>query len=100
MNAEFLFHEVQCAQANADAQAGLVAYPENACLLPNDAVYPLRVSNLLEVLKLACDLSAQSGKRVGVVLDTMLKNVEAVEAKYPFTSAALRFLADKYGGNA
>lgn len=89
--AERLVSHVIRLQEESDRSFAL--YPENDGLLPNDAIYPLRVHNLKEV----CGLIEQAVEKTGGSLSAVLKqnfepNLNAIERMYPHTSPALKVI--------
>ena len=64
--------------------------PDYSCILPDDAIYLTRLSNLTSVCELIEEVVNQSGLDLATVLNKSIKpNQETIANTYPFTSEAL-----------
>jgi len=82
-----LFAHVESLQAGAESSYG---NPEDSCVLPNDAVYLTRVSNLQTVCTLIEELVAKSGLPLSTVLTKSIQpHLGELCKAYMFTEDAL-----------
>jgi hypothetical protein len=66
-------------------------------ILPNDAVYLVRVKNLNAVCELIAEAASKTGKDVRTVIkDGIAPNLVAVKRAYPFIDGALDLIVKQY----
>jgi hypothetical protein len=96
---EMLMQHVEKLQAKSDSS--FERYPTDDCVLPNDAIAPMRSLNFSQVCELIETLVEQSGKPLSVVMEKSIKpNASEIAERFPYTSNALNAIIRDFGANA
>lgn len=95
---EELISYVEQLQEKADNEAGYMNYPKHLTILPNDAIYLTRLTNLSRLCELIETLVSGSGRSLKEVISlSLLPNRHLVLKQFPFTEEAFDAIAEKFG---
>lgn len=92
-----LIQHIESLQRKADREAGYTLYPKHQCLLPNDAVYLTRYTNLSNLCALIETLVTKSGKSLEVITLSIAPNKAEVLRNFSFIEEALEEIIRHWG---
>jgi hypothetical protein len=93
-----LVRHIEDLQEKADRSFAL--YPEHQCILPNDAVYLARLTNLRKVCDIIEQGMVQFNKTLPEVINLSIKpNMDVICSNLPFIDEALAVIVRDFGGD-
>ena len=71
------------------ANSSYELYPSHQCILPNDAIAPLRYSQLNDFAKLVESLASQSKKTLSEVVEVLKVHSDDLKKQFPYIGEAI-----------